>query len=558
MRTNQILTKALMVAAALALAACQQDPYKLRTIDDAGPTSDAWLDLFVFDQSTHDATDISVGDTGNRDQAGDICLNAEFCNGKDDDCDGKIDEDFDLQTDPLNCGKCGTSCMWLSNMNAYPGCVAGKCAIKACFGGYIDKDKDPKNGCEYACIPTGVEICDGLDNDCNGLKDDGVSLAQNICKTIGPCKGAKAQCKGTAGWQCVYSADVELLPCTKDADCGGGYTCDTTKGVCPGITVIEEKKCDGKDGDCDGVADDAWASLALSTALGTWCDLAATPKKGVCRSIGVYACNAAGTGVSCQKKPCTSTTICRGKDKNNIPNPNQATTCVSSLCAAKASSAEKCNGLDDDCDGTVDDAVTDELWTNVGSGSSAFKIFRYEASRPDATSTKTGILTTGRPCSVAGRLPWSSITKTAAQAACKKAGGRLCSTAEWEQACKGSANTTFPYGNTFIPTRCNGRAYDTNTSVAGNQDTAIVTSKPTLCVSKWNSVNIWNMSGNVKEWTATSFNSSGNPTNYEIKGGAYDTPSISIYGAGLSCTYDLPAPSTTLQLPTLGFRCCKK
>jgi len=34
----------------------------------------------------------------------------EVCNGLDDDCDGSVDEDFDLLTDPANCGACGFAC----------------------------------------------------------------------------------------------------------------------------------------------------------------------------------------------------------------------------------------------------------------------------------------------------------------------------------------------------------------------------------------------------------------------------------------------------------------
>jgi len=34
----------------------------------------------------------------------------ESCNDKDEDCDGKIDEDFDISTDAKNCGACGTAC----------------------------------------------------------------------------------------------------------------------------------------------------------------------------------------------------------------------------------------------------------------------------------------------------------------------------------------------------------------------------------------------------------------------------------------------------------------
>ncbi len=48
---------------------------------------------------------------------------AEVCNGEDDDCDGKIDEDFDLASDSKNCGKCGNTCQ----LNQV--CKRGKCQL---------------------------------------------------------------------------------------------------------------------------------------------------------------------------------------------------------------------------------------------------------------------------------------------------------------------------------------------------------------------------------------------------------------------------------------------
>jgi hypothetical protein len=68
----------------------------------------------------------------------------EVCNGLDDDCDGEVDEGFDLSTDPGNCGFCGHAC---SNANGTNACAAGVC-VPTCVSGSIDCNGDPGDGCE--------------------------------------------------------------------------------------------------------------------------------------------------------------------------------------------------------------------------------------------------------------------------------------------------------------------------------------------------------------------------------------------------------------------------
>ena len=94
---------------------------------------------------------------------------------------------------------------------------------------------------------------------------------------------------------------------------------------------------------------------------------------------------------------------------------------------------------------------------------------------------------------------------------------------------------------------------------------------------------LFDMSGDVKEWTATdliSKNPLSNPTCttppclFELRGGAYDINSFTVAGAttapGLACTASISAPYQTLptadggtttkgidvRLPSVGFRCC--
>ncbi len=92
----------------------------------------------------------------------------EICNGLDDDCSGAAD-DFAPQL-PDHCGACGRAC---EVPHAVPACADSACVIGRCVAGFVDLDGDLDNGCEAACRPTEPpdELCDGLDNDCDGTVD---------------------------------------------------------------------------------------------------------------------------------------------------------------------------------------------------------------------------------------------------------------------------------------------------------------------------------------------------------------------------------------------------
>lgn len=88
------------------------------------------------------------------------------CDGVDDDCDGQVDEDFVSQ--PTTCGLGACAAMGASS------CVSGSLL----------------DGCTPGSPST--EICDGIDNDCDGSIDDGLpdSDADGICDGIDNCPAA--------------------------------------------------------------------------------------------------------------------------------------------------------------------------------------------------------------------------------------------------------------------------------------------------------------------------------------------------------------------------------
>lgn len=72
----------------------------------------------------------------------------EICDYKDNNCDSRIDEVFDLDSDANNCGECGYQCP--SAPHAEIICWLAECQIGSCQSGWQDEDGLMDNGCEKA------------------------------------------------------------------------------------------------------------------------------------------------------------------------------------------------------------------------------------------------------------------------------------------------------------------------------------------------------------------------------------------------------------------------
>ncbi len=122
---------------------------------DAGSTTEACETPSGY---TDDATDCDDGDGAIHPDA------AETCNGADDDCDGLVDDEDPRVT--------GTS-TWYLDYDADGYGAASAYDLETCEqpSGYADNAEDCDDN-DANISPSGVELCDGVDNDCDGNIDE--------------------------------------------------------------------------------------------------------------------------------------------------------------------------------------------------------------------------------------------------------------------------------------------------------------------------------------------------------------------------------------------------
>lgn len=120
---------------------------------------------------------------------GECVLPEEECDGRDNDCDGIIDNGFRTpdgrySLDPRHCGRCQLSCDQLSFPNAEASCDLSapqpRCEM-VCAPGFVDLENGSDDGCECEVIP-GEDHPDGLDRNCDGVDGD-ISRALFVSKT---------------------------------------------------------------------------------------------------------------------------------------------------------------------------------------------------------------------------------------------------------------------------------------------------------------------------------------------------------------------------------------
>ena len=255
---------------------------------------------------------------------GDVKPEDETCDNVDNNCDALTDNDLGTIT----------------------------CGIGAC-NHTIDKCKD---GTTWSCDPDagkGEEICDGVDNDCDGETDDGLSKPNT-----GVCYGRTINCDGVNGWDFSDIPTYQEIEYTCDGldnNCDGEYDEDLSpvsgascnkKGVCDDMNFkscmgdegwkcnyavietyeAEETKCDNLDNDCDGDTDEGLYNA--------------------CGGCGVLTGTIDEECDGSDSDECIHGTYTCKDDKTDIECVNETRTYISEICD---------DTEDNDCDGTADE-----------------------------------------------------------------------------------------------------------------------------------------------------------------------------------------------------------
>ncbi len=265
----------------------------------------------------------------------------EVCDGRDNDCDGEVDEGVTLEyyrdADGDGFGDASTT--------------IGACSVP---DGYVENSADC-NDAEPSANPMADEVCDGLDNDCDmevdepdaldaptwyrDMDEDGYgteadtivacSVPAGYASLPGDCDDNDTRFHpGALEDDCTdpndYNCDGSVAYADEDGD--GAPACEDCNDTEPTAYPGADEVCDGLDNDCDSEIDENVTSVFYRDSDGDGFGDAAQTVEGCTPPDGYVA---------------------------------DDTDCDDQLEAVNPAAMEACNGIDDNCDSLVDEPGAD-------------------------------------------------------------------------------------------------------------------------------------------------------------------------------------------------------
>ena len=276
-------------------------------------------------------------------------------------------------------------------------------ALESCeeLGGYVTDSSDC-NDADATISPDAVEICDEIDNDCDGLIDDdddsisdqsawyadadgdGYGDADDVLNSCNPPVGYVADNTDCVDTSTNHHPGAAEEDCTdpEDYNCDGsvGYAdvdgdgfaaCEDCEDSVAAINPNAGEVCDGADNDCDGDVDEDDAADAFTWYL-----------------------DADGDGYG---------DVAADQDACSAPSGyvGNADDCNDDEVLAWTGAAESCDTVDNNCDGSVDEGVTTTYYADAdGDG------YGDGASPVEACSQPSGAASNSYDCNDAEPLAW--------------------------------------------------------------------------------------------------------------------------------------------------------
>ena len=418
----------------------------------------------------------------------------EVCDGIDNDCDSSIDEGVgttfyadddedgfgnasssttECSNPTVDCtdGLTGTACYVTvagdcldTDANTYRGAASlessSACMTDADADGYGDdspvsgvtagSDCDDSAG---AVFPGATEVCDTVDNDCDGSIDEGVGQTWYIDSDSdgqGSTATTSSACSQPTGYvananDCLdtdantfrgAANNESSTACMTDADNDGygddspvsgvtaGTDCDdSTSGTNPAATEV----CDTLDNDCDGSVDEGVVQTWYLDSDGDGQGTSATTSSACTQPSGYVAnandCLDTDANTFRGSASAESATACMTDADNDgygddspVSGVTAGTDCDDTSLATNPAATETCNGVDDDCDGTIDDGVGTTFYQDAdgdGQGTST-------ATQTACTATVSGYVLTSGDCDDTDAFTYRGVANNDSATSCMR------------------------------------------------------------------------------------------------------------------------------------------
>ena len=309
-------------------------------------------------------------------------IRTERCNGVDDNCNGVIDEGYDALGTACDDGGrgvcrgtgryvCAPSGLATQCRIEVPGLMAG---VETCNTSDDDCDEAIDEGlvCTGGCVPSGPEVCNGVDDNCNGAVDEtdpaidtpcgmteglcepgGLRCVLGMLRCVGGtaprdeiCNGLDDDCDGVgdnlamcpATNACVEGACRRPCDPTNEFPCPPGFACEMPSGATESYCIPTPCASCGPTEEC---IDNA----CVDRCAGVMCGEGLTCRRGECVDCHISGC---GVGQICVASMC------------------QTNRCLGAMCGAEACVDGTCRTL---CG--PEDCTTGERCNAAGTGCEA-------------------------------------------------------------------------------------------------------------------------------------------------------------------------------------------